>query len=445
MPIVNDNVDEPSETVNLALSNPTGGATLGTPITAVLTIGDEDVPGAIGFSAGTYTVLESAGLALITVTRTGAAGAVTVDFTTADGSAIAPVDYTAVSRTLSFGGGETTKTIAIPILEDGIREGNETILLVLSNPTGGATLGATSQAILTITDNEAGAIVQFSSAAYSVAENALSGTAAITITRTGSTAAGDTVLFKTLTGGTAVLGIDYTGVSNQPVTFAAGQVSTTVHVPIINNTNIVGSRTVNMAITSPSVGLSLGSPRTAVLTILEDDATLQFASATASVTEGSSAVLAVTRTGGTVSPATVAYTTANGTATAGSDYTGEERHPDVRRGGVHPEHHDRDAQRYGGGGPRDVHGDALVARRRHARGHHRGDGHHQRQRRVRDAAVRQRRLRGDRGRVRLAGRDADRRQRRHRHRPVSDDRRRRAAAIRRPATASTTRRRPSAC
>ena len=321
VPIVNDNVDEPSETVNLALSNPTGGATLGTPIAAVLTISDEDVPGAIGFSAGTYAVLESAGLALITVTRTGAAGAVTVDFTTADGSAIAPAHYTAVSRTLSFGGGKTTKTIAIPILEDGIREGNETILLVLSNPTGGATLGATSQAVLTITDNETGAIVQFSSAAYSVAENVLSGTATITITRTGSTAAGDTVLFRTLTGGTAVAGTDYTGVSNQPVTFNAGQASTTVHVPIINNTNIVGSRTVNMAITSPSVGLSLGSPRTAMLTILEDDATIQFASATASVTEGGSAVLAVTRTGGTVSPATVAYTTANGTATAGSDYT----------------------------------------------------------------------------------------------------------------------------
>ncbi len=287
----------------------------------MLTISDEDVPGAIGFSAGTYAVLESAGLALITVTRTGAAGAVTVDFTTADGSAIAPADYTAVSRTLSFGGGETTKTIAIPIVEDGIREGNETILLVLSNPTGGATLGATRQAILTITDNETGAIVQFSSAAYAVAENVLSGTATITITRTGSTAAGDTVLFKTLTGGTAVNGTDYTGVSNQPVTFNAGQASATVLVPIINNSNIVGSRTVNMALTSPSVGLSLGSPRTAVLTILEDDATIQFASATAAVTEGSSAVLAVTRTGGTVSAATVAYTTANGTATAGSDYT----------------------------------------------------------------------------------------------------------------------------
>jgi len=321
VPIVNDNVDEPNETVNLVLSNPTGGATLGTPITAVLTISDEDVPGAIGFSAAAYSVLESAGYALVTVTRTGGAGAVTVDFTTADGSAIAPVDYTAVSRTLSFGGGETSKTIAIPIAEDSIREGNETILLVLSAPTGGATLGATSQAVLTITDNETGATVQFGAAAYSVAENVASGVATISITRTGSTAAGDTVLFRTLTGGTAVLGTDYSGITNLPVTFNAGQATTSVQVPIINNANIVGNRTVTLAITSPSIGLSLGSPRTAVLTILEDDATIAFASPAIAVTEGGSAVLTVTRTGGTVSPATVAYTTVNGTATAGSDYT----------------------------------------------------------------------------------------------------------------------------
>ena len=321
VPIVNDNVDEPNETVNLALSNPTGGATLGTPATAMLTIADDDVPGAIGFSAGTFTVLESGGLALITVTRTGTAGAVTVDFTTADGSAIAPVDYMAVSRTLSFGGGETTKTVAIPILEDSIREGNETIRLVLSNPTGGATLGATSQAVLTIIDNETGPTVQFGAAAYSVAGNVAGAKATITITRIGSTAAGDTVLFRTVPGGSAVLDTDYTGVSNQPVTFAPGQTATTVQVPIIDNPNIVGSRTVNLALTSPSVGLSLGSPRTAMLTILEDDSTIQFANATTSVTEGGNAVLTVTRTGGTVSPATVAYTTLNGSATAGSDYT----------------------------------------------------------------------------------------------------------------------------
>ena len=66
------------------------------------------------------------------------------------------------------------------------------------------------------------------------------------------------------------------------MTFAAGQTTATLKVPIINNTNIVGSRTVNLALSAggPNPIPAIGSPATAVLTILEDDATIQFANAT---------------------------------------------------------------------------------------------------------------------------------------------------------------------
>ncbi len=320
IPILNDTRDGPDETVNLALSNPTGGATLGTPSTAVLTITDDDVPGPITFSAPTYMASETAGLALIKVNRTGGASGVTVDFTTADGSATAPADYTAVAQTLSFGPGETSKIVVIPIVDDGLREGNETVRLILSNPTGGAALGAYPQAVLAITDNETGPTVQFGAATYTVAENVVSGVANVTITRTGSTVPGQTVLFSA-SPGTASSGIDFTSISSQLVTFTGTQASVTVPVTILNNTNIVGSRTVNLTVASPGGGLSLGVPRTAVLTILEDDATVQLSSANYSVIEGAVAALTVTRTGGTLVTAMVNYATSPGTATAGADYT----------------------------------------------------------------------------------------------------------------------------
>ena len=55
----------------------------------------------------------------VTVLRTGGtAGNLTVDYATADGTAIAGQDYTSTSGTLTFSAGETSKTIQIPILDD---------------------------------------------------------------------------------------------------------------------------------------------------------------------------------------------------------------------------------------------------------------------------------------------------------------------------------------
>lgn len=65
---------------------------------------------------------------------------VTVNYATANGSATAGNDYTAVSGTLTFAAGEASKTIAVPILGDVLVEGSETFSCVLSSPTN-ATLG----------------------------------------------------------------------------------------------------------------------------------------------------------------------------------------------------------------------------------------------------------------------------------------------------------------
>ena len=112
-------------------------------------------PHIIYFSAANYAVSEGAGKISITVNRSGGdLPPVTVNYATSDGTAQQRGDYTIALGKLSFGAGETSKTFPIFITDDGYVEGNETVNLTLSNPTGGASLGVPNKAVLTITDND---------------------------------------------------------------------------------------------------------------------------------------------------------------------------------------------------------------------------------------------------------------------------------------------------
>ena len=321
--ILNDVLDEPAETFMIALSNPGGGLTLGSPSSAVVTITDDDLPGVVAIGTPAVSVGESAGNATVTITRTGGmAGGVTVDFATADGSAQAGSDYTARSGRLTFNAGETSKPVTIAILGDTTREGDETFTLVLSNPGGGATLGTARVATVTIRDDETGPTVQFGAAAYSVVESAAK--AVVTVTRTGSTLAGQSVMVRTNITGTAPSN-QFTAV-NQLVTFAAGQASATVDVPLTalaNNTAVDGDRTVGLELAnpfSPSGTLSLGAPRLAVLTIRDDDSQFRFSGTSYLTIEGAPATLTVQRLGAAITPATVKFATVNGLAVAPGQY-----------------------------------------------------------------------------------------------------------------------------
>jgi len=273
IPIVDDALVEGNETVNVTVSAPTGGATLGAS-TAVLTITDNDVasPGTLRLSAPTYSVAENGGSATITITRSGgSAGAVGVTLATSNGTATAPADYTAVSQTVSFAAGDTAnKTVSIPIVDDALVEGNETVNVTVSAPTGGATLGTPSTAMLTITDNDVASpgTLQLSAPTYSVAENG--GSATITITRAGGSAGAVGVTLAT-SNGTATAPADYTAVS-QTVSFAAGDTANKmVSIPIVDDALVEGNETVNVTVSAPTGGATLGTSSTAVLTITDND------------------------------------------------------------------------------------------------------------------------------------------------------------------------------
>jgi len=161
----------------------------------------------------------------------------------------------------------------------------------------------------------------FSSANFTVNEN---GTPvnAVTVTRTGGSS-GSVLATVTLTNGTATAPSDY---NNSPITvfFGNGQTLRTVTIPVINDTSFEANETVNLTLVNPRDGAGLGTQTTSVLTILDNDTLPQISVSNITVVEGNTttAGFIFTLNGASPLPVTVQYTTVDGTATAGSDYTG---------------------------------------------------------------------------------------------------------------------------
>ena len=114
------------------------------------------VPGPVAIDVADARVTEGPGATLdfsVTLSRADDAE-ITVDFETADGTAKAGEDYTARSGTLTFAAGVTERTVAVPVLDDAVDEGSETMTLVLSAPTGGARI-RDGEAVGTIENSDA--------------------------------------------------------------------------------------------------------------------------------------------------------------------------------------------------------------------------------------------------------------------------------------------------
>lgn len=116
----------------------------------------QSLPGLVQFSAVNYTVGENGGTALVNVTRTGGAfGEVSVGYAAGAGSATAGGDFAAAGGTLQWADGDAgIRSFLVWIANDSLIESNETVLLTLNNPAGGAALGALSAATLTIADDD---------------------------------------------------------------------------------------------------------------------------------------------------------------------------------------------------------------------------------------------------------------------------------------------------
>ena len=107
------------------------------------------------FGAASYNVAENAGSLQITVTRRGGASApAQVNYAITGGTARPGSDLNTVVGTLHFTATETSRNITVFITDDAHVEGEETVTITLSGPTGGAVLRSPETTTITIADND---------------------------------------------------------------------------------------------------------------------------------------------------------------------------------------------------------------------------------------------------------------------------------------------------
>jgi hypothetical protein len=223
----------------------------------------------VGFETGASGGLETVTPALLSVVVTNAdpAETYTVDYAATGGTATGGgVDYTLNPDTLTFNPGVTQQNVSIDIVDDGAGEGDETIIVTLSNPTGlDATLG-TSGHTYTISDYQPD--VAFDSGSSSGAEDVTPVNIAVSLTLSTP----DTVTVDyAVTGGTATGGgVDYTLLGTGTLTFDPFVTTQNISLDIVDDGDIESAETVQLTLSNPT-NATLGSVTLHTYTINDND------------------------------------------------------------------------------------------------------------------------------------------------------------------------------
>ena len=262
------------------------------------------------FSTDSYRVGAAASQAVLAISRNGTAADESVSFDTVNGTAVAGTDYTQTTGTLTFAAGQTSGTIAVPLLSISGTD-DRAFTVHLSSLSADADAG--SDATVVIAHDAATDVIEFSPQSYQVSQ---SGTAVVTLVRTG-TAAGSAVI--ALGNSSAIQGTDYTvtGTSGQFVTvdFPAG--SGTAVLNVVTKPNGAGKSLALTLLSTSGSFAAIGARATATVDIV---GIAEFSPALYRVAaSGSAATLAIVRTG-TLADQAVAYQTVDGTAVSGTDF-----------------------------------------------------------------------------------------------------------------------------
>ena len=311
-----DLIDEGSEDFQLVLSNPVNAGlrdAIGTG-----TINNTD---AAQVRVSDLTIVEGGTFAFELTLNEAAPWNVVVPYTTVDSTAAAGEDYIATADTVTFFAGETSARVPVITIDDRLDEDPESLQLRLLPPTGAVLVDMI--AIGTIFDNDDPPEVSLSQTEATADEDA--GPIAFTIGLS-EISGRDVEVAYTTDDLTATAGDDYTD-NDGTVTIGAGQISATVDVAIIDDTDDEGAETFRFSLSSTNgypTNARLGSVTAAEGIIIDNDSTqpsVLLRNASAAV-EGLPATVEVwlDRPAEEVIP--IHWSTSDGTASAtGGDYT----------------------------------------------------------------------------------------------------------------------------
>ncbi|QDT97284.1 Calx-beta domain-containing protein [Gimesia aquarii] len=287
---------------------------------AIVTIQDDDQA---TISIDDISVNENDGTATLTVSLDQPVDEiVTVEFTTADQSAIELDDYTAQTGTLTFNPGVQSQTIIVPIINDlDIVEADETFQVDLTAflANGADVVMGDDQAIVTIFDDE-----QASISIDDVTVNENDGTATLTVTLDQPVATTVTVNFAT-DNLTAVDPDDYTAQSGT-ITFNPGEQSQSIIISIVDDTDLVEpdeTFLVNLTnIQASGANITFADDQGEITIQDNDQASISIDDITVNENDGT-ATLTVSLDQPVATTVTVEFTTADQSAIELDDYTAQ--------------------------------------------------------------------------------------------------------------------------
>ncbi|WP_186774429.1 Calx-beta domain-containing protein [Chitinophaga pinensis] len=342
VPVLDDQIIEETESVTVTI---TGGSattagtfTAGSSNVATIDITDNDNTttnktisittandGSEPLSNGVFTVSLPTG-----VTNT---EDITVSFTVA-GTATSGLDYTSLGTTVTIPAGQNNATLTVPVLDDQLIEGTETVIVTVTGGTatnaGAFTAGTANTATVNINDDDNIATNKVISITTTNNGDEPSNNGTFTISLPTGITVNEDVTVNFTVAGTATPGTDYTTLGTS-ITIPAGQNSVTLTVPVLDDQIIEPTESVTVTITDGSATnagtFTAGTNNVATVNINDDDNTatnkvISIAAANDGTEPGTDAAFTISLPAGvTVNEDVTVNFTVAGTATSGIDYT----------------------------------------------------------------------------------------------------------------------------